>query len=72
MLNLSFQNEEGAPLMCVNDRGEWELQGTMSYHSNCGRGSHPSIFNNITPALDWIKQTIGNSFQRKIIPPTKR
>ncbi|KAK6644833.1 hypothetical protein RUM43_001106 [Polyplax serrata] len=65
-------NEEGAPLMCVNDRGEWELQGTMSYHSNCGRGSHPSIFNNITPALDWIKQTIGNSFQRKIIPPTKR
>ncbi|XP_075236537.1 uncharacterized protein LOC142333391 [Lycorma delicatula] len=58
-------NDEGAPLMCVTEGGIWELQGILSYHSNCGRGYHPSIFSSISAARKWIEKTVNSHFIRK-------
>ncbi|KAG8238853.1 hypothetical protein J437_LFUL018678 [Ladona fulva] len=58
-------NDEGAPLMCVSEGGIWELQGVLSYHSNCGRGYHPSIFSSITAVKDWMKEIVGSRFERR-------
>ncbi|KAJ9589246.1 hypothetical protein L9F63_017545 [Diploptera punctata] len=58
-------NDEGAPLMCVSEGGVWELQGVLSYHSNCGRGYHPSIFSSITAVRGWVEKTVGSRFERK-------
>ncbi|XP_046392051.1 uncharacterized protein LOC124160273 [Ischnura elegans] len=54
-------NDEGAPLMCVSNVGIWELQGVLSYHSNCGRGYHPSIFSSVTSVRDWIGRVVGGA-----------
>ncbi|PSN42124.1 hypothetical protein C0J52_19796, partial [Blattella germanica] len=62
---LSHKNDEGAPLMCVSEGGVWELQGVLSYHSNCGRGYHPSIFSSITAVRGWVEKTVGSRFERK-------
>ncbi|XP_033607737.1 uncharacterized protein LOC111865478 isoform X2 [Cryptotermes secundus] len=58
-------NDEGAPLMCVSEGGVWELQGVLSYHSNCGQGYHPSIFSSITAVRGWVEKTVGSRFERK-------
>ncbi|XP_069682379.1 uncharacterized protein [Periplaneta americana] len=58
-------NDEGAPLMCVSEGGVWELQGVLSYHSNCGRGYHSSIFSSITAVRSWVEKTVGSRFERK-------
>ncbi|XP_068086378.1 uncharacterized protein [Anabrus simplex] len=58
-------NDEGAPLMCISEGGVWELQGVLSYHSNCGRGYHPSIFSSITAVRSWVEKTVGSRFERK-------
>jgi len=59
---LNFQNDEGAPLMCINEEGVWELQGLLTYHSHCGRGLHPSIFISVSPLRQWIDLTVGSDF----------
>lgn len=58
----SPQNDEGAPLMChVESSGQWRLEGTLSYHGNCGKRPHPAIYNSITSSIsNWIRNTVGN------------
>jgi secreted trypsin-like serine protease len=63
--NALLQNDEGAPLMCISEGGVWELQGVLSYHSNCGQGYHPSIFSSITAVRGWVEKTVGSHFERK-------
>ncbi|XP_071443070.1 transmembrane protease serine 5-like [Hetaerina americana] len=58
-------NDEGAPLMCVSEGGIWELQGVLSYHSNCGRGYHPSIFSSVTSVREWVRRVVGGRFERR-------
>ena len=62
LLQISFQNDEGAPLMCFSNRtSTWELQGLLSYHGNCGRRPQPTVYSAMTPQLlNWIVRTIGN------------
>ena len=65
-------NDEGSPLMCSNENSVWELQGVLSYHSNCGRGHHPSVFSSISHVRSWIKRTVGSYFERKTIFNVRR
>uniref|UniRef100_A0A1B6DTY3 Peptidase S1 domain-containing protein n=2 Tax=Clastoptera arizonana TaxID=38151 RepID=A0A1B6DTY3_9HEMI len=58
-------NDEGAPLMCMSEGGVWELQGVLSYHSNCGRGYHPSIYSSVSAVRNWLEKTVGSRFERK-------
>lgn len=55
-------NDEGAPLMChIESSGQWRLEGTLSYHGNCGKRPHPAIYNSITSSIsNWIRNTVGN------------
>lgn len=66
------QNDEGSPLMCSNENSVWELQGVLSYHSNCGRGHHPSVFSSISNVRFWIERTVGSYFERKTIFNVRR
>lgn len=64
-------NDEGAPLMCFNDDSDqWQLEGILSYHGNCGKRPHPAIYNSITSNIStWIRRTVGNGlmFERAAI-----
>lgn len=49
--------------MCFSDeRHAWGLQGTLSYHGNCGQSPHPAVFSLFTTStLKWIENTVGNN-----------
>ena len=39
----------------------WLLQGTLSYHGNCGRRQQPPIYSGLSREINsWIVQTVGN------------
>lgn len=48
--------------MCYLDgSGQWQLEGILSYHGNCGKRPHPAIYNSITSNIStWIRNTVGN------------
>lgn len=56
-------NDEGAPLMCINSGNAWELRGVLSYHKDCGRGSRPSIFSDVSAVRKWIEETTGTDYK---------
>uniref|UniRef100_A0A182UJ58 Scavenger receptor class A n=1 Tax=Anopheles melas TaxID=34690 RepID=A0A182UJ58_9DIPT len=69
-------NDEGAPLMCYLDgSSQWQLEGILSYHGNCGKRPHPAIYNSITSNIStWIRNTVGNDlmFERVTTSGTYR
>lgn len=62
VLMLQLQNDEGAPLMCFDEKkSSWELHGILSYHGNCGRRPQPTIYSAMSEQLiHWITKTVGN------------
>lgn len=55
----SFQNDEGAPLMCHSPRlGRWYLAGVLTSH-NCGAAKHPAVYADVNSLQSWIRNTIG-------------
>ncbi|XP_034937200.1 uncharacterized protein [Chelonus insularis] len=50
-------NDEGAPLICASETGQWELQGLLSHHSRCSR-DHPAIYSSLTPVISWLQHSV--------------
>lgn len=45
--------------MCTAESDNWELQGVLSYHGNCGQSRHPPIYTAINSNIrEWIAHTM--------------
>lgn len=53
--------------MCFSETTNiWELQGILSYHGNCGRSHHPSIYTSISSDIRlWISNVIGGQLSQR-------
>ena len=54
-----FQGDFGAPLMCSNTEGVWQLHGLLSHEGVCRTLGHPDIFTGVPEIRDWIRETTG-------------
>ena len=55
-----FQRDFGAPLMCRNSNGIWNLYGILSHEGECSQSSsHPDVFMSIPKLKSWIDKVVG-------------
>ena len=57
--HLFLQRDKGAPLMCLNEQGVWQLHGVLSREGECRTRPHPDVFASISLAKTWIENVIG-------------
>ena len=59
ILNYFFQRDKGAPLMCLNEAGVWQLYGLLSREGECQNRPHPDVFASVPASKTWIENMIG-------------
>jgi len=58
---VSCKNESGAPLLCRNSEGFWELYGVLTREGQCLSRPLPDLFSSILKFKSWIDNTVGRS-----------
>ena len=68
---VDLQSDFGAPLMCSDDDGVWQLHGVLSREGECEdpqstavTRAHPDVFTDVQALRPWIEQIAGD-FSRK-------
>lgn len=61
----SCQGDSGGPLFKYNhENGRYFLYGIVSYGVGCGRREYPGIYTRVSHYIDWIRRTIGSTYQQ--------
>ncbi|KAM9299529.1 chymotrypsin-like elastase family member 2A [Gastrophryne carolinensis] len=59
----SCNGDSGGPLNCLNEQGNWEVHGVVSFGSSlgCNYYKKPSVFTRVSEYNDWISTTIASN-----------